>query len=74
MGSRILKEMYETAKAQYELGTLPIETYMNIKRLYEAEQRGNKVSKKSKQFLTETASGDTIVAYVQEIRTNDKQN
>ena len=60
MDSKILKDMYETAKGMYKAGTMPRNVYLNFKQIYESQKTGNKVSKKSKQFLTESASGDTI--------------
>ena len=51
MDSRILKEIYETAKGMYEAGTMRKEVYTKFKDIYEAdlsETSGNKVPNKSK--------------------------
>lgn len=51
MDSRILKEIYESAKGMYECGTMSKEVYLNFKNIYEAdklERSGNKVPRKTK--------------------------
>ena len=51
MDSRILKEIYESAKGMYEAGTMSREVYLNFKDIYEAdklERSGNKVPRKTK--------------------------
>ncbi len=48
MDSKILKDMYETAKGMYKAGTMPRSVYLNFKHVYESNRSGNKVSKKSK--------------------------
>lgn len=48
MDSKILKDMYETAKGMYLAGTMPRHVYLNFKQMYESQKTGNKVLKKSK--------------------------
>jgi hypothetical protein len=48
MDSKILKDMYESAKGMYLAGTMPRHVYLNFKQMYESQKTGNKDSKKSK--------------------------
>lgn len=48
MGSRILKEMYETAVGMHKVGTMSDRKFRQFKKLWDARRSINKLPKKNK--------------------------